>query len=115
MPMDQWALQLAGQLAVMAVTGLAGWLAGRLREARRTAREDREREVRERDESRSMMRLLYFYRLNDLFKQYVVAGDDISAAEKHEVEEVYHYYHDALGGNGEGTRMFNEIMALKTS
>lgn len=35
-----------------------------------------------------------------------------SAAEKHEVKEIYEVYHDGLKGNGQGEVYFREIMAL---
>ena len=38
-----------------------------------------------------------------------------SAAEKREVEEIYHIYHDELKGNGQGERYYQEIMALPES
>ena len=33
-------------------------------------------------------------------------------AEKREVEEIYKIYHDGLGGNGQGERYYDQIMAL---
>lgn len=38
-----------------------------------------------------------------------------SVAEKREVEEIYHIYHDELKGNGQGERYYIEIMALPES
>ena len=35
-----------------------------------------------------------------------------TAAEKHEVEEIYKIYHDGLGGNGQGERYYRQIMDL---
>lgn len=103
------------QLLMMALSGAIGWLGGKLKEARASRSEQEERETRERDQTRAILRLLLYYRLCDLFDTYVVRGEAISSAEKHEIEEVYTYYHDTLGGNGEGMRMYNELMALKTS
>lgn len=36
-------------------------------------------------------------------------------AEKREVEEIYHIYHNELGGNGQGQRYYEEIMMLPES
>lgn len=38
-----------------------------------------------------------------------------SQAEKREVEEIFHIYHDELKGNGQGERYYNEIIALPES
>lgn len=38
-----------------------------------------------------------------------------SAAEKKEVENIWEVYHEELGGNGQGERYYNEIMALPES
>lgn len=105
---------LAIQVLMMALTGIAGWLGGKLKGAARARAEERERSDSERDSNRAVLRLLLFYRLKDLFDQYVVRGDSITAADKHEVEELYEHYHTDLGGNGEGTRMFKAIIDLKT-
>lgn len=107
--------QLVPSLVGMALTGLVGWLGGKIEGARKEREEARAKETEERDQTRAMLRLLMDYRLRDMFDTYVVRGEGISIADKHEIEVVYGYYHDALGGNGEGTRMYNELMALKTS
>ena len=106
---------LAMQLAMMALTGAVGWLRGKISGAAKERREAAKRSDQERDQSRSIQRLLLFYRLKDLFDQYVVRGDDISSADKPEIEEVYRYYHEVLGGNGEGTRMYKALMDLRTT
>lgn len=38
-----------------------------------------------------------------------------SVAEKKEVENIWEVYHKELGGNGQGERYYNEIMALPES
>lgn len=103
------------QLAPMAVTGVAGWVAGKVKGAAKERERRIEREAKERDDAREIQRLLLYYRLKDMFKSFVLNGDDISSADKHEVEEIYRYYHDGLGGNGEGTRMYREIMDLQVN
>lgn len=107
-------MQLVLQLLMMALTGAVGWLGGKIKGAAKEREESRARDSKERDDIRSIQRLLLYYRLKDLFDEYVVNGDSISSADKHEVEEVYNHYHD-LGGNGEGSRMYKEIMNLRTS
>lgn len=102
------------QLLMMVLSGIVGWLGGKIKGAAKEREEARNKSTRERDESRSIQRLLLYYRLHDLFDEYVVGGADISSADKHEIEEVYNYYHN-LGGNGEGSRMYKELMALKTT
>lgn len=103
------------QLAMMAVTGAAGWLGGKIKGAAKEREQRNEREMKERDDTRAIVRLLLYYRLKDMFTSYVVKKSDISSADKHEVEEIYRYYHDELGGNGEGTRMYRAIMELQVN
>lgn len=102
------------QILMMVLSGVVGWLGGKIKGAAKEREEARKRTNMERDDIRSIQRLLLYYRLHDLFDEYVVDGADISSADKHEIEEVYNYYHN-LGGNGEGSRMYRELMALKTT
>lgn len=103
------------QLGMMALTGAAGWLGGKIKGAAKEREQRSEREARERDDTRAIVRLLLYYRLKDMFTNYVINNAEISSADKHEVEEIYRYYHDGLGGNGEGTRMYREIMELQVN
>ena len=105
---------IAAQLLMMALSGAVGWLGGKIKGAAKERREQRERTDEERDAMRSSMRLLLFYRLKDLFEEYVVRGAEITSADKHEIEELYEIYHGEYSGNGEGTRMYRELMDLKT-
>lgn len=68
------------------------------------------REHEERVQNRAMLGELLFYRLEDLHRRFVIEGRPCSAADKQQVEDVYHHYHDDLGLNGPGTHMYNEIM-----
>lgn len=102
------------QILMMVLSGVVGWLGGKIKGAAKEREEARKRTNMERDDIRSIQRLLLYYRLHDLFDEYVVDGADISSADKHEIEEVYNYYHN-LGGNGEGSRMYRELMNLKTT
>lgn len=109
---------LISQVTIACFTTVLGALVGAAFTKIAKDRESREKltqeQVRERDENRESMRLLLGYRLSDLFRRYVVEASPITTAEKHEVEDVYEHYH-AYGGNGEGTRKYKAIMALKTT
>ena len=111
---DHLLWSLVPQVVMMVLTGVAGWLGGKLRGASRARKEEQADAARERDSMRAVNRLLLFYRLKDVFTKYVVDGEPITSADKHEVEELYEHYHDELGGNGEGTRMYRAVMDLKT-
>lgn len=100
---------------MMAGTGVVGWLGGKIKGAAKEREQRNAMEAKERDDTRSIVRLLLYYRLKDMFTNYVLDHAEISSADKHEVEEIYRYYHDELGGNGEGSRMYREIMALQVN
>lgn len=68
------------------------------------------REHEERTQNRAMLGELLFYRLEDLHRRFVIEGHPCSAADKQQVDDIYHHYHDELGLNGPGTHMYNEIM-----
>ncbi len=106
--------QFAGQIAMMALTGVVGWLAGKIKGAKQERQDTQRKEQEERDRSRDVQRLLLYYRIHDLFVKFVVNAQSITSAEKHEIEELYELYRE-LGGNGEGQRMYKELMALKTT
>ena len=115
--MDDIVAGLAGaipQLLMMALTGIIGWLGGKLKEAHTSRKEQEEQETRERDQYRAMFRWVFDFQLRGFYHRYVVKGEEITTAEKREIETIYGYYHDTLGGNGEGTRMYNALMALDT-
>ena len=101
-------------IAMTAVTTIMGtvigWLLNGLRTKAAQLREKTDREREEREQNRAMLGELLFYRLEDLHRRYVVQGNPCSAADKQQVDEIYHHYHDELGLNGPGTHMYNEIM-----
>ena len=107
---------LASQLATAALTsalGIAvGWAMGWARAVAKSRADGRREELEERDTSRAALRELFLYRLQDIHAEYVVGDKPCSVAEKHRAEEAYRLYHDKLGGNGTGTQLYNEIMAL---
>ena len=109
--MDQIVTQLVIMAATAAASGALGWLKGQNEERKKRQEESN----RERDDNRAILRMLIFFQLKTLFDRHVVGGEDITSAEKHEIEELYSYYHDTLKGNSEGTRMYNELMSLRTS
>lgn len=111
---DMMYTQMIGQFAMMALTGIVGWLGGKIKGAKAEREKSQKEETEERDRSRAVQRLLIYYRIQDLFDEYVVKKEPITSAEKHEVEELYEYY-ASLGGNGEGQRMYKELMGLKTT
>ena len=89
---------------------LVGWLMNCLRTKAAQLHEKTQQEEVEREQNRKMLGELLFYRLEDLHRRYVVQGNPCSAADKQQVDDVYHHYHDELGLNGPGTHMYNEIM-----
>ena len=89
---------------------LIGWLLNGLRTSTKKLHEHTEQERREHIQNRSILGELLFYRLEDLHRYYVVQGNPCSAADKQQVDDIYHHYHDELGLNGPGTHMYNEIM-----
>ncbi len=107
-------MQLLMSCALPTVSGFAGWCAGKIKGAATERKAKQEQQEKERDEYRAMFRWVFDFQLRYLYHRYVVKGDEIATAEKHEIETIYGYYHDTLGGNGEGTRMYNALMALKT-
>lgn len=106
--------QMIGQFVMMALTGIVGWLGGKIKGAKVEREKSQKEETEERDRSRAVQRVLLYYRIKDLFNNFVVDSQPITSAEKHEIEEVYELYKE-LGGNGEGQRMYKELMELKTT
>lgn len=103
--------QVMMQLGVPVLTAVVGWLGGRIKGAAKERAERERQSDEERDMTRTIMRTLLYCRLSDMHRHYVVDGKPCPPAEKQEVEEVYQYYHDKLGGNGSGTALYTEIMA----
>lgn len=87
-----------------------GWLLNGVKSRTHELHNKTVQEKIERTQNRAMLGELLFYRLEDLHHRYVVQGNPCSAADKQQVDDVYHHYHDELGLNGPGTHMYNEIM-----
>lgn len=102
------------QLAVLTATTVLGtvigWLMNGIKARTHQLHEKTLQEEAERIQNRKMLGELLFYRLEDLHHRYVVQGEPCSAANKQQVDDIYHHYHDELGLNGPGTHMYNEIM-----
>ena len=111
---DGGVVGIVAQLVMMILTGVASWLGGKIRGAAAERKKREEKEEQEKHTSREVQRLLLFYRLKDLYTDYVINAKPITSSDKHEIEEAYTYYHN-LGGNGEGTRMYGKMMELKIS
>lgn len=110
---DMMIWQMGAQVIMMVLSAVAGWFGGKIKGAK-TEREQKEKESQEeREQNREANRLLLSYRIQDLFEEHVQKGQSITSAEKHEIEKLYKIYKN-LGGNGEGKRMYDELMALKT-
>mgnify|MGYP007064646396 CR=1 FL=1 len=105
---------IAQQLVTLIVTTvigtLIGWLLNGIRTCTNRLHEKTQQEEVEREQNRKILGELLFYCLVDLHHRYVVQGEPCSAANKQQVDDIYHHYHDELGLNGPGTHMYNEIM-----
>lgn len=111
-PMTQ---QLLMSALTSAVGALVGWLLNSVRTRTRQLREKTDQEREEREQNRTVLGELLFYRLEDLHRRYVIQGYPCSAADKQQVDRVYRHYHDELGLNGPGTHMYDEIMEAHQS
>lgn len=89
---------------------IIGWLLNAIKTNTGQLRDMSRREHEERVQNRAMLGELLFYRLEDMHRRFVIEGHPCSVAEKQQVDDVYHHYHDELGLNGPGTHMYNEIM-----
>jgi len=56
-----------------------------------------------------------FETLHNMRDRLVVREGIATALDKKEAEEVFRLYHDSLGGNGQGERYYQEIIALPES
>ena len=108
--MSDNAQQLFGFIFTTCAGTIIGWLLNGLRTKAAQLHDKTEQEREEREQNRKMLGELLFYRLVDLHRRYVIQGNPCSAADKQQVDDVYHHYHDELGLNGPGTHMYNEIM-----
>lgn len=89
-----------GWIVTTVLAAIVSYLAARIKY---TAKED----VAMKSGMRSMLRR----ELKIMHRQHVINGSPVSIDDKDEATEIYTAYHD-LGGNGTGTRIYNEIMEL---
>lgn len=89
-----------------------GWLLNAIKTNTAQLHSMSRREHEERVQNRAMLGELLFYRLEDLHRRFVIEGHPCSAADKQQVDDIYHHYHDELGLNGPGTHMYAEIMEV---
>lgn len=108
--MDQYNSQLLVAVTTTILGTITGWLLNSIKTKTRQLHEKTEQEERERNQNRVVLGKLLFYRLEDLHRRFVIEGHPCSAAEKQQVDDIYHHYHDELRLNGPGTHMYNEIM-----
>lgn len=101
---------VAGWLAGPVATALIAWLGASLRESRRRSAEHDKRRDAEHAALMAGMRELMRVQLYDMHKRYVVNGEPMPYDEKERADSVYAVYH-ALGGNGTGTHIHDELMA----
>lgn len=103
-------VQIAGWLAGPLVTAVIGWLGASLRAARKRNAEHDARRDAEHAALMAGMREMMRRELYDMHARYVVEGRAMPYEEKERADSVYHVYH-ALGGNGTGTHLYQEIMS----
>nr|DAG31105.1 MAG TPA: minor structural protein [Caudoviricetes sp.]DAL91247.1 MAG TPA: minor structural protein [Caudoviricetes sp.] len=108
--LDQFVQHMLTTVITTAMGTIIGWLLNSVRTRTEKLHEKTRQEEVEREQNRKMLGELLFYRLTDLHYRYVIQGNPCSAADKQQVDDVYHHYHDELGLNGPGTHMYNEIM-----
>lgn len=101
---------VAGWLAGPAATALIAWLGASLRAARRRSAEHDARRDAEHAALMAGMRELMRSQLYEMHKRYVVDAVPMPYDEKERADSVYRVYH-ALGGNGTGTHVHEELMA----
>lgn len=103
-------ITVAGWLAGPVATALIAWLGASLRESRRRSAEHDRRRDAEHAALIAGMREIMRRELYDMHRRYVVERAPMPYDEKERAEDVYRVYH-ALGGNGTGTHIHDELMA----
>lgn len=103
-------LTVAGWLAGPVIAAVISWLAASLRAARKRSTEHDARRDAEHAALMAGMREMMRRELYDMHRRYVVDGEPMPYDEKEREESVYDVYH-ALGGNGTGTHVHQELQA----
>ena len=99
-----------GWVAGPVATAVIGWLAASLRASRARERERDARRAAEHEAYSEGLRVLLKERLYDMHQTHVVRAEPMPYEAKERLESVYGAYH-ALGGNGTGTHVYEELMA----
>lgn len=102
--------QAAGLVLAPLASAVIGALFGSLRESRKRAAEADEARDAEHRALCLGMRELMRSELYGMHRRYVVDGEPMPYEEKEHEESVYSVYH-ALGGNGTGTHVHEELEA----
>ena len=102
--------EIAALLIGPVATAVISWLAASLRAARKRSAEHDARRDAEHAALMAGMRELMRSQLYDLHRSYVVGGAPMPYDEKERADSIYRVYH-ALGGNGTGTHIHDELMA----
>ncbi|MBI0089142.1 hypothetical protein H3T86_00190 [Bifidobacterium sp. W8113] len=105
-------VDVLGWVVPILLSGLVGWLSKSLthqREAERARDEAQEARARAMQEG---LRTLLRAELLEIHAKHVPLGR-IPVADMEETDRVYRAYH-SLGGNGAGTKLYEEIKALPT-
>lgn len=105
-------VDVLGWVVPILLSGLVGWLSKSLthqREAENARDEAQEARARAMQEG---LRTLLRAELLEIHAKYVPLGY-IPVADMEETDRVYRAYH-SLGGNGAGTKLYEEIKALPT-
>lgn len=101
---------VAGWIAGPVATAVIAWLGASLRAARKRERERSAKKDAEHVALCMGMREEMRARLYEMHERYVVRAEPMPYDEKERADSIYRVYH-ALGGNGTGTHIHEELMA----
>ena len=109
MPVEITIEKLIGWVMPVVLSALVGSLITKVRAMEQRDRErDAEAERVAKAQQRGMVALLRA-QLIDMHERYVESGDPCPVSVKEQATSIYQPYHE-LGGNGTGTRLYDEIM-----
>ena len=102
-------LSIAGWVASPLLAAVIGALSGSLSAYHKRERERDERRDAEHAALMAGVRELLKAQLYDMHRKYVVDGSPMPYSEKERADGVYRAYH-AIGGNGTGTHVYEELV-----
>lgn len=109
LPVEITIEKLLGWVMPVVLSALVGSLITKVRAMEQRDRErDEEAERVAKAQQRGMVALLRA-QLIDMHERYVESGDPCPVSVKEQATSIYQPYHE-LGGNGTGTRLYDEIM-----